>query len=101
RSGRLCEFNHTSAVGPQTLKFRLMAEEELLPREAARVRKMVQISTMVHPEKDRAFIALCDGGSLWPYHCSGSVATLQEWSDKLGRYGPRTLSCRSVQVAPI
>ena len=31
----------------------------------------------------------------------GSVATLQEWSDKLGRYGPRTLSCRSVQVAPI
>ena len=31
----------------------------------------------------------------------GSVATLQEWSDKLGRYGPRTLSGRSVQVAPI
>jgi transposase, IS6 family len=30
-----------------------------------------------------------------------SVATLQEWSDKLGRYGPRTLSCRSVQVATI
>jgi hypothetical protein len=26
---------------------------------------------------------------------------LQEWLDKLGRYGPRTLSCRSVQVAPI
>jgi hypothetical protein len=22
----------------------------------------------------------------------GSVATLQEWSDKLGRYGPRALS---------
>jgi hypothetical protein len=32
---------------------------------------------------------------------TGSVATLQEWSDKLGRYGPRTLSCRSVQVAPV
>ena len=31
----------------------------------------------------------------------GSVATLQEQSDKLGRYGPRTLSCRSVQVAPV
>ncbi len=27
--------------------------------------------------------------------------TLQEWLDKLGRYGPRTLSGRSVQVAPI
>ena len=26
---------------------------------------------------------------------------LQEWLDKLGRYGPRTLSRRSVQVAPI
>jgi hypothetical protein len=40
-------------------------------------------------------------------HCSrrqprsGSVATLQEWSDKLGRYGPRTLSRRSIQMAPI
>src|ERR1700751_4725075 len=31
----------------------------------------------------------------------GSVATLQEWSDKVGRYGPRTLSRRSVQMAPI
>src|SRR5260370_10107500 len=31
----------------------------------------------------------------------GSVATLQECSDKLGRYGPRTLSRRSVQMAPI
>jgi hypothetical protein len=26
---------------------------------------------------------------------------LQEWLDKLGRYGSRTLSCRFVQVAPI
>jgi hypothetical protein len=31
----------------------------------------------------------------------GSVASLQEWSDKLDRYGPRTLRRRSVQVAPI
>ena len=31
----------------------------------------------------------------------GSVATLQGSSDKLGRYGPRTLSCRSIQMAPI
>src|SRR5271166_6761716 len=30
----------------------------------------------------------------------GSVATLQECFDKLGRYGPRTLSRRSVQMAP-
>src|SRR5271157_646805 len=31
----------------------------------------------------------------------GSVAALQECFDKLGRYGPRTLSRRSVQMAPI
>src|SRR5271165_1756243 len=31
----------------------------------------------------------------------GSVATLQECFDKLGQYGPRILSCRSVQMAPI
>src|SRR6202043_1240108 len=31
----------------------------------------------------------------------GSVATLQERFDKLGRYGSRTLSRRSVQMAPI
>src|SRR5271166_6006264 len=31
----------------------------------------------------------------------GSVATLQERFDKLGRYGPRTLSRGSVQMAPI
>jgi hypothetical protein len=31
----------------------------------------------------------------------GSVATLQECFDKLDRYGPRTLSRRSVQMAPI
>ena len=38
----------------------------------ARVRKVVQISTMVHPEKDWAFIALCDDESLWLYHGSWS-----------------------------
>jgi hypothetical protein len=31
----------------------------------------------------------------------GSVATLQECFDKLGRYGPRALSRGSVQMAPI
>ncbi len=40
------------------------------PMETAPVRKVVQISTMVHPEKDWAFIALCDDGSLWLYHGS-------------------------------
>ena len=37
-----------------------------------RVRKVVQISTMVHPDKDWAFVALCDDGSLWLYHGSWS-----------------------------
>ena len=40
--------------------------------KAALVRKVVEISTMVHPEKDWAFIALCDDGSLWLYHGSWS-----------------------------
>jgi hypothetical protein len=53
----------------------LMDEEtiqENLQMETAPVRKVVQISTMVHPEKDWAFIALCDDGSLWLYHGSWS-----------------------------
>ena len=40
----------------------LMAEEEISPKETAPVRKVIQVSTMVHPEKDWAFIALCDDG---------------------------------------
>ena len=52
--------------------FARMAQEEILPRETARVRKVVQISTMVHPEKDWAFIALCDDESLWLYNGSWS-----------------------------
>ena len=59
-------------VVPEILTFRLMAQEEILPRETARVRQVVQISTMVHPEKDWAFIALCDDESLWLYHGSWS-----------------------------
>ena len=46
--------------------------EESLHREAAPGRKVVQISAMVHPVKDWAFIALCDDGSLWLYHGSWS-----------------------------
>ena len=52
--------------------FARMAQEEILPRETARVRKVVQISTMVHPEKDWAFIGLCDDESLSLYHRSWS-----------------------------
>jgi hypothetical protein len=50
----------------------LMAKEEISPKETAPVRKVIQVSTMVHPEKDWAFIALCDDGSLWLYHGSWS-----------------------------
>jgi hypothetical protein len=41
------------------------------PREAAPVRKVVQSSTMVHAEKDWAFISLCDDGSMWLYQVLG------------------------------
>ncbi len=49
-----------------------MSEDELAVAETAPVRKVVQISTMVHPAKDWAFIALCDDGSLWLYRGSWS-----------------------------
>ena len=52
--------------------FRRMAQNETGVVETGRVRKVVQISTMVHQEKDWAFIALCDDGSLWLYHGSWS-----------------------------
>jgi hypothetical protein len=44
--------------------------EESLRKETAPGRKVVQISAMVHPDKDWAFIA--DDGSLWLYHGSWS-----------------------------
>ena len=62
-----------SSVGaPTVLNPRLMAQEEIPSKEAPAFRKVIQISTMVHPEKDWAFIALCDDGSLWLYHGSWS-----------------------------
>jgi hypothetical protein len=64
--------SQNSIVDLRRQKFGLMAQEETFPREAAPVRKVVQISTMVHEEKDWAFIALCDDGSLWLYHGSWS-----------------------------
>ena len=51
-------------------EIRFMASDEIPLMEQAPVRKVVQISTMVHEEKDWAFIALCDDGSLWLYHGS-------------------------------
>ena len=49
-----------------------MAQDKILPPETAPLRKVIQISNMVHPEKDWAFVALCDDGSLWLYHGSWS-----------------------------
>ena len=39
-------------------------------REMAPDQRVVQISTMVHPDKDWAVIALCDDGSMFLYHGS-------------------------------
>jgi hypothetical protein len=47
-----------------------VAQEEISARETAPSRKVVQISAMVHPDKDWAFIA--DDGSLWLYQGSWS-----------------------------
>jgi uncharacterized transporter YbjL len=52
--------------------FGSMAQGEISSVETATDRKVVQISTMVHAEKDWAFVALCDDGSLWLYHGSWS-----------------------------
>jgi len=38
-----------------------MAQEEIPAREPAPVRKVIQISTMIHPERDWAFIF-----AVWP-----------------------------------
>jgi hypothetical protein len=51
---------------------RKLDQEETLLMKMPSDRKVVQISTMVHAEKDWAFIALCDDGSLWLYHGSWS-----------------------------
>jgi hypothetical protein len=48
----------------------VIAQDEIALLKPAPHRKIVQISAMVHPDKDWAFIALCDDGSLWLYHGS-------------------------------
>ena len=52
--------------------FDWMTQDGISPMETAPDRKVVQISAMVHAEKDWAFVALCDDGSLWLYHGSWS-----------------------------
>ena len=72
RCGRMADFNHTSAGDHAMKNLGSTTQDEIFPMETAPDRKVVQISTMVHPEKDWAFIALCDDGSLWLYHGSWS-----------------------------
>jgi hypothetical protein len=53
-------------------KIGFMIQDDKISMATDPDRKVVQISTMVHPEKDWAFVALCDDGSLWLYHGSWS-----------------------------
>jgi hypothetical protein len=53
-------------------KSRFVVEDEIPLMETASGRKVVQISAMVHAEREWAFIALCDDSSLWLYHGSWS-----------------------------
>jgi hypothetical protein len=63
---------------------RNMDREETVLMKSASDRKVVQISTMVHAEKDWAFIALCDDGSLWLYH--GSWSRIENVPQTTGDY---------------
>jgi hypothetical protein len=72
RCGRKSDFSDASAGEHAMNKSRFMVQDEIPPMETASGRKVVQISTMVHAEREWAFIALCDDGSLWLYHGSWS-----------------------------
>ena len=63
RCGRMADFGDGSAGERILRRFRFMTQDE-----TASDRKVVQISTMVHAEKDWALVALCDDGSMWLYH---------------------------------
>jgi len=65
RTGLIGAVRRTPAMDEETM-------EESLQMVGTSGRKVVQISAMVHPVKDWAFIALCDDGSLWLYHGSWS-----------------------------
>ena len=72
RCGRMADFGDGSAGERVLRRFRFTAQDEIAPLEPASDRKVAQISTMVHAEKDWAFVALCDDGSMWLYHASWS-----------------------------
>jgi hypothetical protein len=70
RCGRMADFGDGSAGERVLRRFRFTTQDEIALLEPAPVRKVVRISTMVHAEKDWAFVALCDDGSMWLYHGS-------------------------------
>jgi hypothetical protein len=68
RCGRMADFGDGSAGERVLRRFRFTTQDEIALLEPAPVRKVVQISTMVHAEKDWTFVALCGDGSMWLYH---------------------------------
>jgi hypothetical protein len=72
RCGRMADFGDGSAGERVLRRFRFMTQDEISFMDTASDRKVVQISTMVHAEKDWAFVALCDDGSMWLYRGSWS-----------------------------
>ena len=84
RCGRMADFHHTSAGDPRKMRnFGSATLDELSLMETAPDRKVVQISTMIHAEKDWAFVALCDDGSLWLYHGSWSqIENIPQTTDR-------------------
>ena len=78
RTGSIDAAKRTPVVDEKTV-------EESLQMDGAPGRKVVQISAMVHPVKDWAFVALCDDGSLWLYHGSWSrIENIPQNADGLG-----------------
>jgi hypothetical protein len=68
RCGRMADFGDGSAGERVLRRFRFTTQDEISFMETASDRKVVQISTMVHAEKDWTFVALCGDGSMWLYH---------------------------------
>jgi hypothetical protein len=69
RCGRMADFGDGSAGERVLRRFPFTTQDKIALLEPAPVRKVVQISTMVHAEKDWAFVALCDDGSMWLKSC--------------------------------
>jgi hypothetical protein len=70
--GRITNLVRLGPGPTQLSKIGFMIQDDKISMATAPDRKVVQISTMVHPEKDWAFVALCDDGSIWLYHGSWS-----------------------------